>query len=284
VACPLAWLGLVLGHDLIGPVWVVPAALLVTLHSSLHHELLHGHPTASRRLNEALGFPALGLFVPYRRFRALHIAHHRDERLTDPYDDPESWYLSADAWQRTGPVTRALLRLNATLAGRVTVGPALALAGFWRSELRLVRADAPGVRRAWCVHALALVPVLCALGVAGVPVLFYAAVVACPAMSVLMVRTFVEHRAAPAVAERTCVVEAGALASLLFLNNNLHAVHHREPWRCWFELPARWRATRAQVLAENGANHVADGYAGVARRWLLRGREPVVHPFPHSPR
>ena len=52
--------------------------------------------------------------------------HHVDERLTDPYEDPESWYVGADDWERSGPVPRALLRANATLLGRVRAARASA--------------------------------------------------------------------------------------------------------------------------------------------------------------
>ena len=279
VGCHGAWLAALLGRDAPGPAWVLLAVPLVTLHSSLQHEALHGHPTRSRRLNELLVFPALGLFVPYRRFRDLHVRHHVDERLTDPYDDPESWYVGAGDWERAGPVLRALLGANATLLGRVTLGPALALAGFWHAECRAARAGEPGVRRAWLLHVAALLPVVAALAAAGVPLWFYALGVAYPAMSLLMVRTFVEHRAAERVGERTVVVEAGPVMSLLFLNNNLHAVHHAAPSVPWYALPARWRATRGATLEANGGYRYPGGYAEVAARWLVARREPVVHPF-----
>ncbi len=273
------WPVVILQRDALGPVWVLAAVLLVTLHSSLQHECLHGHPTRSRRLNELLVLPALGLFVPYRRFRDLHVRHHVDERLTDPYDDPESWYVDALRWQRAGAVLRGLLSANATLGGRLVLGPLLGLAGFWRAEAAALRANESGVRRGWALHVAALAPVLAVLGVAGLHPLVYAALVALPAMSVLMIRTFVEHRAAARVAERTAVVEAGAVLSLLFLNNNLHAVHHAAPSIPWYALPAAWRATRGAVLQGNGAYHFPGGYAEVAARWLWRAREPVVHPY-----
>lgn len=277
--CYGAWVAVLHGADsALGPFWIPLAIPLLVLHSSLQHELLHGHPTRSRRLNELLALPALGLFVPYRRFRDLHVAHHRDECLTDPYDDPESWYVSAERWRAHGRLMRGLLALNATLLGRVTLGPALALAGFWRADIEAIVRGEPGVGRAWLVHAAALVPVFLVLLVTGVHPLLYAFAVAYPAMSVLMIRSFVEHRAAEAVPERTVVVEAGAFASLLFLNNNLHAIHHESPSLPWYALPAAWRASRERVLARNGGYHFPDGYAGVARRWLLRRREPVVHP------
>ena len=276
--CYGGWLAVLIGHAALGPLWVAAAVLPVALHSSLQHELLHGHPTRHRWLNELLALPALGLFVPYRRFRDLHIAHHRDERLTDPYDDPESWYVGADDWAASGPLTRGLLALNATLLGRVVLGPALALAGFWRADARAIRRGESAVARAWALHVAALLPVLGVLAALGIHPLLYAAAVAYPAMSVLMIRSFVEHRAAEAVGERTVVVEAGRLTSLLFLNNNLHAVHHAAPSLPWYALPAAWRASRESVLEGNGGYHFPDGYLGVARRWLLAPREPVVHP------
>ena len=63
---PAIWLGRYLRfYEQIGPVlFVLIAAPLVTLHSSLQHEALHGHPTRSAALNEALVFPPLGLLFP----------------------------------------------------------------------------------------------------------------------------------------------------------------------------------------------------------------------------
>src|SRR3712207_2919575 len=63
---------------------LVVCVLCVTLHGSLQHEALHGHPTRSLRLNEALVFPALGLVFPYRRFRTLPLRPHNNDALTDP--------------------------------------------------------------------------------------------------------------------------------------------------------------------------------------------------------
>ena len=87
-ACYLVWLlATTWAAALWLPLGMALLALAVTLHSSLQHEVLHGHPFRSRRGNEATVFLPIGLFYPYRRFRDLHLAHHDDERLTDPYDD-----------------------------------------------------------------------------------------------------------------------------------------------------------------------------------------------------
>ncbi len=60
------------------PLAIVLTGIAISLHSSLCHEIIHNHPFRSRRLNEALFFPAVGLIVPYLRFRDPHLAHHRD--------------------------------------------------------------------------------------------------------------------------------------------------------------------------------------------------------------
>ena len=71
---------------------LVVLGFVVALQSSLQHEVLHGHPTRNALVNEAFVFLPIGLAWPYRRFRTLHLRHHADERLTDPFDDPESYY------------------------------------------------------------------------------------------------------------------------------------------------------------------------------------------------
>jgi fatty acid desaturase len=68
---------------------ILAAALAIAQFSSLTHEVLHGHPFRSQALSEALVFPGLTVFVPYLRFKDLHLQHHFDPALTDPYDDPE---------------------------------------------------------------------------------------------------------------------------------------------------------------------------------------------------
>lgn len=262
--------------------WVgVPVAVLIAFHSSLQHEILHGHPTRSATVNEALVFPALGLFIPYRRFRDLHLTHHNDARLTDPYDDPESFYLAECDWNSRCSVMRSLLALNATFAGRIAIGPALAMWAFWRSEARLIRAGDRQVRQAWSYHGIGVLVVLAVLWLAGVNFLFYALCAAYPGMSLIMIRSFIEHRAGDDPATRTAIIDAGWFWRLLYLNNNYHAVHHDQPALAWYLIPARWQQHRDAVLSRNGAYYVP-GYGAVMWRWLFRGREPVVHPLLHK--
>jgi len=82
------------------PLWLSVSALsvLLTLHSSLQHEVLHGHPFRQQWLNEWLVYVPFGIFIPYIRFRDSHLMHHQNEQLTDPYDDPESNYMDPQVW------------------------------------------------------------------------------------------------------------------------------------------------------------------------------------------
>jgi len=52
------------------PLWIVAplAAVIVTLHSSLQHEFIHGHPTRLSWVNRLLGIVPLSLWLPYDRY------------------------------------------------------------------------------------------------------------------------------------------------------------------------------------------------------------------------
>lgn len=281
LGCYGGWAGAVLAIDAIG-FWIAApiAAYAVALHASLQHEALHGHPTRSAALNEALVFPSLNLLLPYRRFKELHLRHHRDERLTDPYDDPESWYMAEGDYAQVSPPLRWLLRRNQSLAGRLAIGPWLSAIGLYRADWRAAFGpDGARIRDAYARHALGAGAVIAFVwGVAGLNPLVYLLVIVWPGYALLMLRTFAEHRAAATPDARTAIVEAEPVFGLLFLNNNLHAVHHAHPQLPWYALPAIWRRERAAVLARNGG-YCFNGYGEVARRWFWRGKEPVAHPL-----
>lgn len=277
LVCYGLWFASLASWGTIGFWFAVPAAISVALHSSLQHEVLHGHPTRSAWLNEALIYPAIGVLIAYRRYKDTHLRHHNDTHLTDPYDDPESFYLAESDYAAQPAWKRSLLQFNQTLVGRWVVGPPLSLVAFWSDEIRRIRDGDTRSRSAWFHHALGLVPVVAVVVAFGIPLWLYG-IVAWAGMALIMTRSFIEHRAVESVGERTAVVEAGWFMSLLYLNNNLHAVHHRAPTLAWYALPARWRADRDAVLSDNGNYLLSGGYASVLMRWALRRREPVVHP------
>lgn len=259
------------------PLGVVATTLLIAQHSSLSHEVLHGHPFASQRLNEALVWPCLGLFVPYPRFRDTHLAHHRDSLLTDPYDDPESNYLDPMVWDRLPRVARALLRFNNTLLGRLTIGPAVGMVAFWRDDWRAIRAGDAAIRRAWLWQIVAVAPVLAWAWAAPMPVWAYL-LSAYGGMALLKIRTFLEHRAHDRASGRTVVIEDRGPLALLFLNNNYHVVHHMHPKVPWYRLPRLYAQNRAHYLTRND-DYVYANYGQIFRRYLLRAKDTVEHPL-----
>lgn len=253
-------------------------AVTAALHASLQHEVLHGHPTRSAAVNEWLVALPLAVFYPYRRFRQMHLRHHCDERLTDPYDDPESWYRAAADHGRLPSWLRLLLRLNNAFLGRLVLGPPLMVAGFLASEAgRLARGER-GVRRAWLNHVAGLAVLFWLVGgVMGIDPLLYVVTVAWGGLSIVSVRTFCEHKWDRDPDGRTVIVERGGVFGFLFLWNNLHFVHHKLPRAPWYALPALYRARAEDWRRENGG-YVFPDYWAIIRAYALRPKEPVDHP------
>jgi fatty acid desaturase len=260
------------------PLLLVLGGWVVAWHSSLQHELIHGHPTRWPAVNRALGLPPLMPHLPFDRYRALHLAHHRDERLTDPLEDPETQYFTEQGWWALGPAGRLIVRTVARLAGRMVVGPAWAICRFvWRDAQRIWRC-VPGVRRAWMLHLPLVAAVLAwVVLVCRMPLWVYALCFWVPGMALLLLRSYAEHRAAPDWQHRTAVVEQAPVLGLLYLFNNLHAAHHERPSLAWYRLPAYYDRERARLLAENGGL-VYRGYAEVFRRFLFAAHDQSVHP------
>jgi fatty acid desaturase len=278
-ACYAAWaLSCAFYQELGAILFMLITAPLVTLHSSLQHEALHGHPTRSAAINESLVFAPLGLLFPYRRFKALHLKHHSDSSLTDPYDDPESFYYALGDWQKLPGWMQKVLDFNNTFLGRFTVGPLVMFVGFAARDMQLMQDGDRKVMLAWAWHSLGIVAVLTwTWGIGGVPPALYLAT-AYLGLSILNVRTFAEHQAHEAPGGRTVIVEASPFFGLLFLNNNLHYVHHEHPRVPWYKLPALYRSRRGEFLAAN-ESYSFSGYGEMIRRYFLRAKTPVPHPI-----
>lgn len=253
-------------------------AWLLAWHGSLQHEIIHDHPTPHRRLNTVLAWVPIALWLPYGVYRDVHRKHHREPWITDPVEDPESAYLTSAAWERLGPVGRSLRRFNLTLLGRLACGPFLTLATILSSEARRV---ARGDRRhlgTWLAHlAGAAVVAAWVSGVCGIPFWLYALGCVVPSIALTRLRAYAEHRWAEAPEHRTAVVEGSPILGLLFLFNNLHAVHHRWPTVPWYALPGLYRRERERVLKRNGGL-LYRGYLDVFRRYLLTPHDDPVHP------
>lgn len=278
LACYVMW---AIGTTWLSALWLplgmIAVILTVALHSSLTHEALHGHPFRNETLNEVAVFACLGLFVPYRRFRDLHLAHHVDSILTDPYDDPESNYLDPNVWNRLPRPVQAILRINNTLAGRLLVGPAVSLVAMLHSDWRAIRRREWPVTQAWLLHIPAAGVVLMWVLWAPMPLWAYL-LSAYAGFSILKIRTFLEHRAHERASGRTVVIEDRGPLAFLFLNNNLHVVHHMHPKVAWYDLPALFRANREKYLTRNDGYYYRS-YGEIFARHFLRAKDPVPHPL-----
>lgn len=276
--CYAAWAGALFVLWPVHP-WMAVGVLAVTLalQSSLMHEATHGHPTRKAWVNEALVGLPIGLVYPFRRFRARHLRHHADERLTDPFEDPESYYKALWKHEQAPLWLRALLRVNNTMAGRFVIGPLLGTPGFLISEARMFAGDERDVRKAWRMHALGLAAVVPLVLLSDMPLWLYVAGPVWLGQSLISVRTFAEHQWSERPDGRTLIVERSPFA-FLFLNNNLHLVHHKNPTVAWYRLPTLFRERRAEWVAMNGG-YVYPSYWALFRAFAFRAKEPVVHPF-----
>ncbi len=275
-----AWLALTWFYHAL-PWWVLlPAgAYVVGLHGSVQHELLHGHPTRRQWLNDLMARPSLWLWLPYGIYRDSHTVHHRTDKLTCPLDDPESNYVFPEQWERMGPIPRAVFAARGTALGRLALGPAVAVGRLIRQQAPLLaRGDALALRQ-WSAHAAATASVLYwVLAVCDIPFHAYVALFAYPGLSLALLRSFAEHRPEREQARATAIVEASWPMALLYLNNNLHALHHERPGVAWFALPGLYRAERAAILRRNGF-FLFCGYREILRRYLVSPRDQVPHPF-----
>lgn len=274
-----SWLALTWWHASIPAVLLFLAGGYVTQwHFSLQHESIHGMRSWPAWLRTAFVWPPLGLWMPYPIYRRSHSTHHINFYMTHPQRDTESFYHMRQDWPPAGKARRRLVMLNQTLAFRLVFGPFLRLWKLASKEAARVRGGDHSHLPHWGMHALSLAAVLgWVLAVCDMPLWKYLACFAWPGMSLGMLRTFTEHRWGDKPMERVAIVESNMLMGILFLYNNLHLVHHRQPTLPWYRIPARWRDHRAEMLAVNG-NFYYRGYLDIARRFMFRPVFDPAHP------
>ncbi|MEP4197475.1 MAG: fatty acid desaturase [Aliishimia sp.] len=277
-ACLGAWLLCVLWLASVSVLMsVVMLVFVLVLHSSLTHEVCHGHPLPSRRAGEALMVVNPGLAIPYHRFRDTHLAHHQDSRLTDPYDDPESNYLDPVRWAQMPAWQKSVRRANNTLAGRMLIGPVLGQIGFMAQDWAAIRAGDAQVLRGWFWHVPGAALVLWIVWQSALPIWAYA--LSCyGALAILKIRTFLEHQAHDKARGRTVIIEDRGVFAFLFLNNSLHMVHHMHPTVPWYKLPKLYFENSDRYQKRN-EGYVYKSYAQIFRTHFLRAKDPVPHPL-----
>lgn len=260
------------------PLGIILTTLAIALHSSLTHEVLHGHPFHSQRLSEALVFPALGLLIPYYRFKDTHLAHHNDPILTDPYDDPESNFLDPEEWQAMYWWQRVLCRFNNTLLGRLILGPLHSQIWFMRADFRAIKAGDRNVLMGWVWHVPAFLVVVWWMATFAQMSIWAYLLSAYAGMSILKIRTYLEHRAHEIPRARTVVVEDRGWLAWIFLFNSLHVVHHTHPKEPWYRMWDMYQANRDHYLRRN-ESYLFRSYSEVFRRYFFHSKDPVPHPL-----
>ncbi|CAN5461163.1 fatty acid desaturase [soil metagenome] len=251
------------------PLELLAFVYLGGLWMSLGHELLHGHPTPWNSVNTAIGFIPLSFWVPFLRYKTMHIKHHQSD-LTFPDEDPESFYVAPELWINAGTIRRRYFLFLRTIPGRLTLGVPRGIVRFWRREVLL--APFGGVAKPWAVHIVGSVALGWLLfGVLNVSPWTYIFGFCLGGAACTQLRSFLEH-AAVAEGTRSAVVKAGPVMSLLFLNNNLHHTHHGEPDLAWYRIPELHREVDGDAMAERGAGLYRGGYLQVCRKYFF-------HPF-----
>ncbi|CNG15071.1 fatty acid desaturase [Yersinia kristensenii] len=271
-ACVIYWqqLGPVLGSTLL--------ILLSAWYMSLQHELIHGHPTRWRRVNQLLGTLPLAVWYPYGLYRDSHIQHHKDEDLTHPEKDPECYYYTAEQWQRFPPLFKTIVRINNTFIGRLILGPVLDIIDTIRSAISaFITGDRPAMAM-WLVHFGLLGLLFHWMAGYGISAIFYILVISYPALSLTKVRSFFEHRAAENSAARSTLNEAAWPWRLLFLNLNYHLVHHDLPALPWYGVRQIYLENRVQYQ-HRSEQFVVNGYTEWLEAFVFTALEIEIHPF-----
>lgn len=273
------WFGTVSQWNVLGP-WIGTPLLIwfTTWYMSLQHELIHGHPTRWPRVNQLFGLPPLAVWYPYGLYRDSHLRHHRDEHLTDPREDPEGYYFSADQWRGFSPWLRRVIQFRNTLVGRVLMGPALDIYAALRGG---AAAMLNGDRRAgamWLVHAALLTVLLGWMSGTALGVGYFLLAVSYPALGLTKIRSFMEHRAADDPQARSVINEAAWPWRLLFLNLNYHLVHHDLPAVPWYGLRQVYLADRT-AYQQRTRGFVVQGYAEWLGAFAFTPAEIEIHPL-----
>lgn len=285
---PTVFLGLVLYASWLALTWwhaSIPAVLLFLAggyvtqwHFSLQHESIHAMRHWPAWLRTAFVWPPLGLWMPYPIYNKSHSTHHVNFYLTHPQRDTESYYHLQGAWPAPGSWRYRLVMLNQQLWFRLVFGPFLRLWKLARKETLRVRTGDHSNLRHWAVHAVSLAVILWwVIGVCEMPLWKYLVCFAWPGMSLGMLRTFTEHRWGEQPMERVAIVESNTLMGVLYLYNNLHLVHHRQPTLPWYQIRQRFTDHREEMLAAN-QNFYYRGYLQIARLFLFRPVFVPQHP------
>lgn len=275
----VSWLLLLASHEHV-PWWITAplAGYVVQWHSSLQHEAIHGMRGIPKWLRRALVWAPIGVWCPFELYRRSHSQHHRNRHITYPGKDTESCYDKEEIWNRHSELWRMILTVNQTFSGRLLIGPFLRAPRLFIEEAGKAIAGDTANAGIWFRHAIGLAAMLLLVTrVFEMSISSYLVEFAYSGLVFGMMRSFIEHRWRERPSERTAVVESNWVFGLLFLWNNLHAVHHLFPTLSWWKLPRVWRRHRERIEAHNGG-FVFKGYGEIAQRWLVTPSFIPIHP------
>ncbi|MBT4441721.1 MAG: fatty acid desaturase [Oceanospirillaceae bacterium] len=273
-----AWIALMNYASLLSWWLVSPlCALLLCLHGSIQHELIHGHPSPWKRLNDALGWPPLSMWIPYFQYRDHHRLHHQTSVLTQPGLDPESYYHWPSNWHSMGGIMQTLWWLNHTFIGRMIIGPWLVIGIFLHSEVKQLAKGKLYDWRNWGLH-LILVSVMM-MWLHSQEVLWWQYLVFCvwPGLSLTLARSYAEHRPGNNNHERCAIIEGSWFTRVLFMNVNIHQVHHEFPKLPWFMVYPHWQRHRQAIIKRNGGYYYR-GYWSLIKQTLWRQKDSPIYP------
>jgi fatty acid desaturase len=238
---------------------LLPAVLLSNFGWALHHEAIHGSFDADRRINLMAGrFMAILLGSSFTVLRFAHLMHHRFNR--NPGDRPDVYdpAVTSKAKARLGFLGNLVigLYLSELVAPLLCLAPKIAIR---RILDRIYRGDDPAmteIRKA--AHRMFLNPAqlrdIRTDALLALALLIAAALAFRENWPLLLAFLFgrgalisvfdnVYHFATPI--DRPDYARNLALPKplqLLFLNMNLHRVHHGRPSMPWWALPAQLQA------------------------------------------
>lgn len=260
---------------------LLPATVLLiwftAWYMSLQHELIHGHPTRFHRLNQLFGTLPLAVWYPCGLYRDSHLAHHHNDRLTVPVDDPESYYFTEQTWARFTPWQKRIIHVRNTFLGRLLLAPLLDIVQTLGSAVAAFRQLRLRAMLMWLVHGALLAGLVVWMRHVGFSPVWFVLAVSYPALALTKVRSFLEHRAADDPLARSVINEAGIFWQVLFLNLNYHSVHHDLPGVPWYGLKALYQQNRAAYQQRNHG-FVVKGYGQWLRQFWDKAVDVTVHP------
>ncbi len=214
--------------------------LCIAQQLSLQHEILHGHPTNIRLVNDILGWLQFGIIWNYQQFKRLHLIHHNDYNLTHPTKDPESFFNYLSDYEKKSWFSKKILMINQYIWGRMLLNPLLGGIHHYRQMF--------GHSKYWfntACHFLVFAVFFMILARYNFPIEIFL-IASYFAVSLISVRSFMEHRLHTDPNGRIIAVEDYGFWGQLFLNNNFHIVHHQHPKMPWYLIADEYKKNRTE--------------------------------------